>query len=69
MGTDNEVEYFRVLKRIAKGYRPVEWFEKNSERAWGLSPQEALAMAYENIKYEAATAIQGKLTPKRKSKT
>ena len=56
-------EYYAVLKRIAAYQRP-ERLRKFAERQYGLSYEEALEMAYDNVISEAATAVRGKRTPK-----
>lgn len=58
-----EQNYFDTLKKIAKDYLPPEKLRRVAEREYGLSYEEALEMAYENIQYEAKTAIQGKRRP------
>jgi hypothetical protein len=62
MATDAEI-YFHALKRIAL-YRDPEWLRKNGEREYGISGQEAIEMAYENVLCEARDAIRGKRKPK-----
>jgi hypothetical protein len=60
----HETLYYLTLKRIAKHYHKVEWFEKHAANTYGLSPHEALEMAYENIITDAANAIHGKRPPR-----
>lgn len=48
-----------VLNRICKEYMTVEEMNKNAEKMYGLSSEEALEMAYENIQYDAKAAING----------
>ena len=59
----NELRYFDTLKKITK-YQSVEHLRKHSERDWGLSFEEALEMAYENVVTDAKNAIHGKRRPK-----
>lgn len=64
MSVKHEQEYFDALKKIAREYRPSEWFEAHAEKEYGLSPDEALQMAYDNMQQEAANAIRGRTRPK-----
>lgn len=59
----NELRYFDALKRITK-YQRVEKLRRDSEKDWGLSFEEALQFAYDNVKSEAERAIHGKRRPK-----
>ena len=59
----NEQRYFDALKRITK-YQSPERLAASAERQYGLSPHEAIEMAYDNIQGEAAAAIRGKRRPK-----
>ena len=63
-GQSHEQRMYDTLKRIAKGYRKPDWFERNSEKAYGLPPADALEMAYENIQAEATLAVRGMRRPK-----
>ena len=58
-----EQRYFDALKRITQ-YQSVERLRKHSERDWGLSFEEALCGAYENVIYDARYAIKGHRRPK-----
>lgn len=58
----NELRYFTALKVIS-GYQTVEQLRRNSERDWGLSFEEALEMAYDNVIFEAKQAIKGRRPP------
>lgn len=60
---NNELLYFETLKRITKDYQTTAQLRRNSEKLYGLSYEEALEMAYENIQGEAAKAIHGKRKP------
>jgi hypothetical protein len=64
----HEQEYFDALRRIAREYRPPEWFEKNAEKTYGVSPDEALQMAYDNMQQTAASAIRGRKRPEVKER-
>lgn len=61
--TQKEREHFNrmrsTLKRIAGDYMTIKQLKTNSEKIYGLSPGEALEMAYENIKAEAKEATRG----------
>lgn len=48
-----------TLKRIAKAYQTPAQIIKGAEKDYGLSPEEVLEMAYENIQAEAKNAIKG----------
>ena len=63
MNRSHEQEYFDALRQIAHDFHPPEWFEKNAERAYGVSPDEALQMAYENMQRTAANAIRWRRRP------
>lgn len=60
----NEQRYYDALKRIARAYDTSDKLTANAERRYGLGPEEALAMAYDNVQGEAAAAIHGKRRPK-----
>lgn len=59
-----ELVMYEALRLIAKGYHSPAWFDANAERAYGLSPREAVEAAYENIQATAAAAIKGMRRPK-----
>lgn len=59
----NNTDYYDALKRITL-YDSVERLRKRAERDYGLTPGEAIEMAYENIKAEAEAAIRGKRRPR-----
>lgn len=61
-----EQKYYDVLKKIARGYQSAPEVLRNAENEYGLSPCEALEMAYDNIQVEAENAIRGKRRPKDK---
>jgi hypothetical protein len=63
----NELQYFDALKRITK-YQSVEKLRRDSEKDWGLSFEEALEYAYENVIAEAHREVKGKRRPKTKCK-
>lgn len=59
----NEYRYYDALKRITK-YQTVEQLRRRADKDYGLSFEEALEYAYENVVLEAANAIRGKRRPK-----
>lgn len=59
----NERRYYDALKRIARDYASPEEIRRTAERQYGLSPEEALEYAYDNLQSEAAAAIKGKRRP------
>ena len=62
---DYEARFRQALKRISI-YSSPEWFERHSERQYGLSPEEGIRMAYENVIGEARAALRG-YRPKKRS--
>jgi hypothetical protein len=58
----NEAIYFAALKRIAS-YQSPEKLRRNAIKQYGLSGEEAIAMAYENVIEEAKRAVKGKRRP------
>ena len=62
----NELRYFTALKKIGSYISP-ERLRASSEKAYGLTYEEALEMAYENVINEAKEAIYGRRTPKEKA--
>lgn len=61
----NERAYFIALKRIA-AYMDPETLLRKGEAMYGVSGEEAVSMAYENVLEEAWSAIRGKRMPKEK---
>lgn len=60
-----ERRMYDTLKRIARGYaRPAQFHTDRGGVCCGLSPDEAIEMAYENIQSEAEAAIHGMRRPK-----
>ncbi len=59
----NERAYFLALKRIA-AYMDPEVLQRKGEAMYGVSGQEAVAMAYQNVLDEARQVIRGKRMPK-----
>src|SRR5579863_2773197 len=58
----NERLYYDTLKRIARHFGSSDYVKRHHAK-WGVEPNEALEMAYENIQAEAAAAIRGKRRP------
>ncbi|MHB8209125.1 hypothetical protein [Mucilaginibacter sp.] len=48
-----------TLKKISRQYDTPERLRKSCEKEYGLSYEEALEMAYENIQLDAALASKG----------
>lgn len=48
-----------TLKRIAKGYQTPDQLRRNAEKDYGVSYEEALELAYENLQEEAKRASKG----------
>lgn len=59
----NEQRYYDALKRISR-FHTVDQLRRSAEKQYGLLPEEALEMAYENVIFEAKQAISGKRRPK-----
>ena len=55
---ENYNRMLHTLKRIST-YRTPEQLRRNSEREYGISVEEALEYAYENIQQEAKYATNG----------
>ena len=58
-----EQRLFDALKRITK-YMDSETLHLTAEKKYGLSGDEAVEMAYENVRMEAVNAIRGMRRPK-----
>jgi hypothetical protein len=59
----NERRYYEVLQRIARHYHTSERLLKDGEKLYGVPGDEALVMAYDNIRSDAAEAIRGRRKP------
>jgi len=57
--TPLEIKLYDALRAIAKGYQTPDQIRRASEKDYGLSYEEALEMAYENIQATAARATSG----------
>jgi hypothetical protein len=55
--------YYDALKHIATAYESAERVKQVAEKRYGLTGDEALEMAYDNIQQEAKQAIRGKRRP------
>lgn len=55
--------YFDALKVITK-YMSPDKLRQIAEKKYGLSPEEAIEMAYENVLETASATIKGKRRPK-----
>lgn len=56
--TDLEVRLFAALKRITQ-YDAPEKLRRRAERDYGVGPEDAVEMAYENVLSDAKGAIHG----------
>ena len=68
MTTPNEQRYWDALKRIAS-YQSPEKLRRDAERQYGLTADEAIEMAYENVIADAKNAILNRRRPKVKEQT
>jgi hypothetical protein len=59
----NEQRYYDALKRIAKDYQTPDQLRRNCQKQYGLRFEECIEMVYENLQFEAASAIKGKRRP------
>lgn len=59
MNSPLEIRLYDALKRISRGYQTPDQLRRNAEREYGVSGDEAIEMAYENIQQEAENAIKG----------
>ena len=59
----NEARYYDALKKIARGYQTAEQLRRRAGQ-YGLSFDEEIEMAYENMQLEAERAIKGRRRPK-----
>src|SRR5690242_9462459 len=64
--TPLEEKLYRALHRIARDYDTAERLMRTGEREYGISGQEALQYAYENIQEEAKFAIRNVRMPRPK---
>lgn len=58
MSTTREQKLYDALKRITQ-YDPPTKLRRRAERDYGLSADEVIEMAYENVLEEARAAIRG----------
>lgn len=65
--SDN-ADYYDALKRITQ-YETVERLRRNAEKQYGITGEEAIEYAYENVIQEARNAIRGKRRPKGAERT
>lgn len=63
MSTASEQRMYDALKRITK-YMAPERLRRVAQKKYGLEPDEAIEMAYENVLAEANAAIAGMRRPK-----
>lgn len=63
MSTDLERKLYAALKRISQYDNPMK-LARRAEKDYGLEPEEAIEMAYENVLNEAKSALKGVRRPK-----
>ncbi len=59
LSTETQQRMYDALKRIAHEYDAPARLHKRSEEDYGISGEEAIEMAYENVRADAARAIKG----------
>lgn len=61
--TQKQIEQFNRMRdtliKISKGYQTTNQLLKNCKRDYGLDYEEALEMTYDNIQFDAKTAVKG----------
>lgn len=57
--TELELKLYNALRLIAKGYDSAERLLRSGECEYGLSGEEVLTYAYENMQEEAKFALKG----------
>lgn len=62
MSIKREQKLYDALKRIAS-YDSLTKIARTSKRNYGLQPSEVVEMAYENVIFEAKSAIKGMKRP------
>lgn len=63
VSTTPERRMYDALKRISK-YTDAETLHLIAEKKYGLSGEEAIEMAYDNVRMDAFNAIRGMRRPK-----
>jgi len=63
MATDLEIKLYAALSRIA-AYDSPEKLHRTAGKRYGLSGNEAIEMAYDNVREEAKAAIKGVRKPR-----
>lgn len=63
MNTEIQQRLYNALVRISK-YDSPKKLRRDAEREYGLTPDEALELAYENVIQEAKSALKGVRKPK-----
>lgn len=58
LNIDHYNKMYDALKTIANGYQTPERMRRHSKNDWGLSYEETLEMAYENIQQLAKEATK-----------
>lgn len=57
--TDLEKRLYDALRRIARDYMASEELRRVAPKRYGLEGDEAIEMAYDNVRSEAIAAING----------
>lgn len=60
---EREQKLFDALKHIAVNFDTVERIKRNSDKDFGISGEEALEYAYENMQRVARSAVRGMRRP------
>ena len=68
MQSEREIRMYAALKRITQ-YMAPDKLRNVAEKKYGLEPEEAIEMAYENVLEEARQAIKGMRAPRRTATT
>lgn len=63
---DHEGRFYVALRRIMS-YMTTDQLRRQAEKQYGLHYEEALEMAYENVRDEARTALSGYRRPRKRS--
>lgn len=63
MQSEREIRMYAALKRITQ-YMAPDKLRNVAEKKYGLEPEEAIEMAYENVLEEAKRAIKGMRPPR-----
>ena len=62
MSAEREQRLYDALKRITR-YDTPDRLRRHAEKSYGLTPEEAIEYAYDNVREEARQAIKGMRRP------